>query len=221
MREEKKADRLKPRNQPGRVGRVMRGLALGLAALVWCWEAGAQPGLIPPATTTYTRTLLKASTSAAACSILGITTNLSSLTTTGAISAASMTVTDMYIGTGYITNGVFTGTASFDAITFTNMYTGVTNGSYLTTDANSKLVLKTVAQAKVLLGIQSGTCTVAADGTVTNTFATAYSTAPNVVVTPLATANYGTNYLVSVSTTNFIYHGTATVVNHWIAVGAP
>lgn len=79
----------------------------------------------------------------------------------------------------------------------------------------------TAANAKTALGIQAGTATTAADGTVTNTFSTAFASAPVVVISPFNNTT-ATNSVVSVSTTAFVANlGTAAAVLHWIAVGAP
>ncbi len=77
------------------------------------------------------------------------------------------------------------------------------------------------ATAKTALGIQAGQATTAADGTVTNTFATAFTSAPKVVLQPVG--SFGpTNNLVSVTTSNFVCNiGEPSIVVHYIAVGAP
>jgi hypothetical protein len=79
----------------------------------------------------------------------------------------------------------------------------------------------TPAAAKVAFGIQSGTNVIAADHTVTNTFATAFSAAPIVTVTGWTQGPATNVHILSVSTTRAIVAGTATDPIHWIAVGAP
>jgi hypothetical protein len=79
----------------------------------------------------------------------------------------------------------------------------------------------TPAAAKLAFGIQSGTNVIAADHTVTNTFSPAFSAAPIVTVTGWTQGPATNAFILSVSTTNVIVAGTATVPIHWIAVGAP
>lgn len=70
--------------------------------------------------------------------------------------------------------------------------------------------------------LQSGTCCSATDTTVTNTFTTPYGTLPNVICTQIGVTNTTSNFLVSVSLTNFIVKsGAPNVSNNWVAVGSP
>lgn len=69
---------------------------------------------------------------------------------------------------------------------------------------------------------QSGTVTTAADGTVTNTFATAFAARPVVVATQYGALNSPTNWLQSITTTNFVLSaGAPGITNAWFAYGAP
>jgi hypothetical protein len=69
--------------------------------------------------------------------------------------------------------------------------------------------------------ILSGTVVSTADGTVTNTFTSAFSTAPNVISTQVGINTTITNTIV-ITTTNFVLTvNKATVTNRWIAIGAP
>lgn len=106
--------------------------------------------------------------------------------------------------------------------------TGLATNSGLTaslpvfTDANKAFNSKSIANTKLALGIQSGTCITAADGTVTNTFATAFSAAPTVILTHLGLKLSPTNVVTTTTTTNFIMSAAlGDVTNQWIAIGAP
>lgn len=102
-----------------------------------------------------------------------------------------------------------------NALRFSLPATGIVPVAYGGTGA------ATAAAAKVALGFQSGTNIIAADHTVTNTFATAFSAAPIVTVTGWTEEPATNAFILSVSTSNVIVAGTATVPIHWIAVGAP
>lgn len=79
----------------------------------------------------------------------------------------------------------------------------------------------TAAAGRLAQGIQAGTLTTSANGTVTNTFATAFTVAPYVVTT-LQNSTGPTNNVVSVTTSNFVYSaGSASKTAHWIAIGTP
>lgn len=70
--------------------------------------------------------------------------------------------------------------------------------------------------------IQAGTCVTASDGKVTNTFATAFTAAPNVVTVQVGDTINATNRVTSITTTNFVLDvQKTTVTNRWIAIGAP
>lgn len=75
------------------------------------------------------------------------------------------------------------------------------------------------------LQIMTGTSVSATDGTGTNTFAVAFSTVPNVVLTQhaLTQAVAGqTNTINTITVSGFTYTiGKAAITNQWIAVGAP
>lgn len=87
--------------------------------------------------------------------------------------------------------------------------------------ANGGTATNTAAGAKTKFGIQSGTATTAADGTVTNTFATDFASAPVVVTTPVNNVT-PTNTVVSVTTSNFVHKaGVASLTINWVAIGAP
>jgi hypothetical protein len=78
-----------------------------------------------------------------------------------------------------------------------------------------------VSAAKTALGIQSGSITNSADGTVTNTFTTAFSSAP-IVVAAQTGLNTTTTNVLTVTASNFVYQsGAPSKVINWIAVGAP
>jgi hypothetical protein len=119
-------------------------------------------------------------------------------------------------GTGGITNGLFKG-GSFSSQTNTDL---IASG-FVAADANQMLAGKTSPQAKLMLGIDSGTATASADGTKTQTFALTYSSAPIVITTPVNSGT-PTNTVVSCATTGFVFKtGSAGVVVNWIAIGAP
>ena len=90
-------------------------------------------------------------------------------------------------------------------------------------DADKILVTKTIANAKLALGIQTGTCITGAGGKITNTFSTAFSSAPNVTISQTGLGTYSpTNAVMFVTTTNFAVNTSdANVTNQWIAIGAP
>lgn len=71
--------------------------------------------------------------------------------------------------------------------------------------------------------IQTGSCVSVADGTVTNTFTTPYSSAPKIFATQTGLAlNTSTNITTSITTSNFVIRtGLANTTNNWIAVGTP
>lgn len=81
---------------------------------------------------------------------------------------------------------------------------------------------KTLAE-QLARGINTGSCVVTTDGTITNTFLTnyVYSAPPVVIVTQRGAAlNTSTNIVVSVTTTNFVLRsGLSSVTNNWIAIG--
>jgi hypothetical protein len=79
----------------------------------------------------------------------------------------------------------------------------------------------TAATGRTGLGIQVGSVTTAADGTVTNTFSPAYSVAP--IVLPVQTgADTSVTNTVTVTTTNviFVTNEAATVIK-FVAIGTP
>ena len=68
----------------------------------------------------------------------------------------------------------------------------------------------------------SGISVTAADGTVTNTYPTAYSSPPKVVVAQVGSLNSPTNLVVTLTTTNFVYNGgRPSMTNLWISIGTP
>ncbi|KAF0176443.1 MAG: Uncharacterized protein FD161_2982 [Limisphaerales bacterium] len=98
---------------------------------------------------------------------------------------------------------------------------GLTASLPVFSDANKMLVTKSVANTLLALGIQSGSVTSSADGTFTNTFSTAFSAAPKVIITPVNSVT-ATQTVVSASTTAFIGNvSDASVVVNWIAIGTP
>lgn len=128
--------------------------------------------------------------------------------------------------------------ANFVGLGATNVVVaGVTNtdhavSSPVWTDANGKSVTKTVANAKLALGIQAGTTTLDATGlsglfTNTVTFPTAFSSPPVVVVQYNIAANYAADHMTNCFATNvtattfWIGGGVASAPISWIAVGAP
>jgi hypothetical protein len=69
--------------------------------------------------------------------------------------------------------------------------------------------------------VVAGTATTSDDGTVTNTFVTAFSVAPIVTAT-LVNHTGPTNTVTAITTSNFVYNaGSQSKVVNWIAVGAP
>lgn len=69
--------------------------------------------------------------------------------------------------------------------------------------------------------IQSGSVVTSADGTVTNSFTTAFTAAPIVINRQTGTGTTTTNIL-TVTTTNFILNtGVGTQTNSWVAFGTP
>lgn len=80
----------------------------------------------------------------------------------------------------------------------------------------------TVAVLKTNLGFQAGRCVSSSDGTVTNTFGTAFSSAPKIYATQYGTTYSATNAIASITTSNFvIYSKISGVTNDWVAIGAP
>lgn len=74
--------------------------------------------------------------------------------------------------------------------------------------------------------IQSGNITSTADGTITNTFAVAFSAVPFVMVGQngygSGNTNTGTNNISTITTTNFIWNcQKASIPASWIAIGTP
>ncbi len=98
----------------------------------------------------------------------------------------------------------------------------------LTTDVTGVLPIAnggtggaTAAAALTALGVQAWSATTADDGTVTNTFATAYSVAPKVVITKVASAS-PTNSIAAPTTTNVVITiGEPSIVVHGISIGTP
>ena len=74
---------------------------------------------------------------------------------------------------------------------------------------------------KAQLGVQSGSAASTSAGTATITFDTAFTTAPVVVVSPVA-VSVGTNFVSVATTTNFVWTcGANGVTFNWVAVGPP
>lgn len=71
--------------------------------------------------------------------------------------------------------------------------------------------------------VQTGSCVSVADGTVTNTFTTLYSSVPKVIATQTGTAlNTSTNIVVSITPSNFVIRtGLASTTNSWLSIGTP
>lgn len=133
--------------------------------------------------------------------------------TEGATAAAARSA----LGLVASTNGVMSGMSLVGSTT--NL--GLTASLPVFTDANKVLASKTIANTKLALGIQSGSVTTSADGTVTNTFGTAFSTAPVVLLCQTGDGTTITN-TVTVTTTNFTYSaGAPSIVAKWLAIGAP
>lgn len=88
------------------------------------------------------------------------------------------------------------------------------------TDASKNLTNHTISTTLLLLGIQAGTVAAAADGTITQAFTSAYSSAPVVVVGSTATNENA--HLLSATTSNFIAATLTAGSNiNWIAIGPP
>ena len=109
---------------------------------------------------------------------------------------------------------------AINASSITN--SGLTASLPVFTDANKALLSKSVANTKLALGIQAGTATTAADGAKTNTFPTAFGSAPYVTVSTVGAAAETLHLVITnVTATTFTTLGDAAGVYHWIAVGAP
>lgn len=72
-------------------------------------------------------------------------------------------------------------------------------------------------RVKLTTFVQSGSVILSADGTLTNTFTTAYSAAPIVVISSEQTNN--AVHLGTITSTNAIFKGITNSVVKWIAVG--
>lgn len=78
------------------------------------------------------------------------------------------------------------------------------------------------AGARAGLGIQSGTAITTTDGTVTNAFDVVFSAVPVVVTAQRGTTLSLTNWITSITTSNFVVRsGAGPVTNSYIAVGTP
>lgn len=115
-----------------------------------------------------------------------------------------------------------------DTMTGTLTVTGMTNSALTASlpvwsGADKTIVSKSVLDAKRALGIDAGSATASADGTVTNTFNVTFSSAPIVVTTPVdATGAILTNAVHTITTTTCIINvGSSGATVNWIAVGAP
>lgn len=122
------------------------------------------------------------------------------------------------LGTGVSTNGNMSGMTLHGSTT----NSALTASLPVFTDANKVLASVSIANTLLALGIQSGSATSAADGAVTNTFTTAFASAPVVVLTPTGETAPTLQYVVTnVSATAFITVGDAAGTYSWIAIGAP
>ncbi len=82
-------------------------------------------------------------------------------------------------------------------------------------------ITTTAALMKTGLGIETGTVTSAANGTVTNTFTSTFASAPIVVMTAVATLGT-TNVMSAPTTTSVIFTvGEPSKVIHYMAIGVP
>ena len=143
----------------------------------------------------------------------------------GALTVDNVTVTNAATVGSLVSLGVsrLDGAVTVDSLSVTNNLTlaNTTASLPLFTDANKVAVTKTIANALIALGIDRGTATIAADGTVTNTFNITFSVAPVVVSTISAGAGL-TNRVSAITETNCVFTtGTETGTVQWIAVGAP
>lgn len=87
------------------------------------------------------------------------------------------------------------------------------------TGADSAADALTSLGALPAASVRAGSVTTAEDGTVTNTFAAAFSSAPAVVFTPPGESSTNS---ITITTTNFVLDiGVAGAVVPWIAIGAP
>lgn len=152
----------------------------------------------------------------------------------GILTAATATITN-HVSSGslaVVTNATIggtldvTGIVTVDSITTTN---GITDQSLTASlpvfsDGSKLLVSQTVATTKTLFGIQTGSFTVAndGDGTIINTFATAYASAPVVIVQTLVANIVTTNVVTATTTTTFTFDcGCDDIGFNYIAIGAP
>ena len=130
------------------------------------------------------------------------------------------------VGNSVTFHGAGTGTVIVgDDLTVTNQLRldAVTASLPLWVNATKDVITQSVAASKTALGIQAGSGTTSGDGTVTNTFATAFSSAPKVVAQHTgAPLNLGTNAVTSVTATTFVLDlGSSGVTFDYIAIGAP
>ncbi len=134
------------------------------------------------------------------------------ISSSGALSSLAAVTTNIFISDNAYTSN----------LTVTN---GLTNSALTAslpvfTDANKKLISKTIANTKLAMGIQSGSNVVANDFSVTNTFAQAYSATP--VVTVSSSSTNGMPSVSSVTTTFVVLLSNRTNQTFfWQAIGAP
>lgn len=118
--------------------------------------------------------------------------------------------------------GAATAAGARAALGLSETSTNTTAAGWRTAAGVGEWTTNTASNVKAAIGIQAGSVTTATDGTVTNTFATAFGSAPVVVISPVGEAVSATNNLVSVTESNFVYNaGQDAQVAKWIAVGTP
>lgn len=142
------------------------------------------------------------------------------LLVTNANNTVGVTVQKSSASVSKLISASHAGTAMFTVET-----NGTINSAALTaslpvfSDSSKNLSSKTIANTLLALGIQKGTVSMAALDQQTNTFSTAFSSAPVIVFTGPTNA---LPHLVTVSATGFTVGTDGT--NHtiqWIAIGAP
>lgn len=132
-------------------------------------------------------------------------------------------------GSGGFASKVAQENASHTLTNVTLLFTSLTNGGSGGFPAKpvlqngTGLATNTTLNVASVNGLLFGQCVSAADGTVTQTFATAFSAAPYIMFQRVsATGVAGTNSVVEKTAAYFVLQtGEVGATNNWIAVGAP
>lgn len=126
------------------------------------------------------------------------------------------------IGATVTNAALFTPTANSVIVTNGITNTSLTASQTVWTDANKMLITRNAATTVTALGFQTNQVVTTADGTVTNTFASAYPAPPVVLITQFGTVNSPTNIVVSVTATEAVINcGKAGVTNNVLAIRPP